>query len=152
MVTTQLGLLGGVFRYKEGSYSAAVRLYSDSIMYDRNDAYNVHNAHDALDTCDAETDKTGDTDTQLEHDTSKNKVMHETEDIVMDQTSSQDKERKPDKDVVQEPHEIKEKVFDVNVTKMRYQTLYSRAMCYSKIEQYNLCIQVLISNMNILAT
>ena len=135
-----------MFRCKEGSYSAAVCLYSDSIMYDTLDE------HDALDTSDAETDKTGDTDTQLEHDTSKNKVMHETEDIVMDQTSSQDKERTPDKDVVQEPHEIKEKVFDVNVTKMRYQTLYSRAMCYSKIEQYNLCIQVLISNMNILAT
>ena len=145
MVTTQLGLLGGVFRFKEESYSAAVCLYSDSIMY-------AHDALDALDTRDAETDKTDDTDTQLEHNISKNKVIHETEDSGKDQTSSQDKERTPDKDAVHEPHEIREKVFDVNVTKMRYQTLYSRAMCYSKIEQYNLCIQVLIPSIDILAT
>ena len=135
-----------LFRFKEESYSAAVCLYSDSIMYD------AHNALDAYDTSDAETDKTDDTDTQLEHNISKNKVIHETEDIGKDQTSSQDKERTPDKDAAQEPDEIREKVFDVNVTKMRYQTLYSRAMCYSKIEQYNLCIQVLIPSINILAT
>ena len=139
MVTTQLGLLGCVFRFKEGSYSAAVCLYSDSIMYDTHDALD---ALDTLDTRDTETDKTGDTDTQLEHNTSKNKVIHETEDSGKDQTSSQDKERTPDKDVVQEPHENKEKVFDVNVAKMRYQTLYSRALCYSKMKQHNLCIQV----------
>ena len=125
-----------MFRYKEGSYSAAVCLYSDSIMYD------THDALDAQDTRDAETDKTGDTDTQLEHNISKNKVIHEIEDSGKDQTSSQDKERTPDQDAAQEQHKITAKVFDVNVTKMRYQTLYSRAMCYSKIEQYDLCIQV----------
>ena len=120
-----------MFRCKEGSYSDAVCLYSDSIMYDTHDALN------ALDKRDTETDKTDDTNTQLEHNISKNKVIHETEDIVMDQTSSEDKERTPDNDAAQEQHEIKEKVFDVNVTKMRHQTLYSRAMCYSKMKQHN---------------
>ena len=114
--------------------------------------YDTHDAIDALDTSDAETDKTDDTDTQLEHNISKNEVIHETIDIVMDQQSSQDKERTPDKDAAQEPDEIREKIFDVNMTKMRYQTLYSRAMCYSKMDQYDLCIQVLIPNINILAT
>ena len=107
-------------------------LYSERIMYD------THDAHDALDTSDAETDKTGDTDTQLEHDISKNKVMHETEDIVMDQTSSQDKERTPDQDAAQEPHKITAKVFDVKMTKMRYQTVLTKFGNNSRICHGNL--------------
>ena len=88
--------MGCVFRYKEGSYSAAVCLYSDSIMYD------THDALDANDTRDAETDKTDDTDTQVEHNISRYKVVNQTEEIIIDKTSCLD----PDKDAVMEHRRI----------------------------------------------
>ena len=111
----------------------AVYLYSDSIMYDR---------HDTRDANDTDPKKTDDKDRQLEHTISRNKVHPETEEISINETSSLDKEGKPDEDAVQEQHKNRKKSFDLNLGKMRYQTLYRRAVCYSKMEQYDLCIQV----------
>ena len=67
-------------------------------------------------------------------------MVHETEEIHTVKISSLNKERTIDK------------TFDLSLAEMRYQTLYSRAMCYSKMEQYDLCIQVLIPSIDILAT
>ena len=57
--------------------------------------------------------------------------------LTIDKTSSLDKEMKPDKDAVQE-QQSREKSIDLNLAKMRYQTLYRRAVCYDKMEQYNI--------------